>query len=115
MEFGWFHDDEGALSELNITPLVDVALVLLIIFMITAPMLVQGANVDLPQTQPMDKLPSGNVHLTITAEGELFMNDDTTAVPLEELEDALMELKEDKNIIKIFVNPEITERVYINK
>jgi len=92
MEFGWFHDDEGALSELNITPLVDVALVLLIIFMITAPMLVQGANVDLPQTQPMDKLPSGNVHLTITAEGELFMNDDTTAVPLDELEDRIYPL-----------------------
>ncbi|MGD8818227.1 MAG: biopolymer transporter ExbD, partial [Acidobacteriota bacterium] len=48
MEFGFFHDDEKALSELNITPLVDVSLVLLIIFMITAPMLVQGASVNLP-------------------------------------------------------------------
>ena len=57
MEFGWFHDDEDGLAEINITPLVDVSLVLLIIFMITAPMLVQGANVDLPQTRPMSKLP----------------------------------------------------------
>jgi biopolymer transport protein TolR len=85
MEFGWFHDDEAGLSELNITPLVDVALVLLIIFMITAPMLVQGANVDLPQTRPMNKLPSGNVFLNITATAEIFMNDDETAVDLADL------------------------------
>ena len=39
----------------------------------------------------------------------------TMAVPLEELEDALMELRRDKNIIKIFVSPELTQRVYINK
>lgn len=39
----------------------------------------------------------------------------TMVVPLEELQDALMELKRDKNIIKIFVNPELNKRVYINK
>jgi biopolymer transport protein TolR len=40
----------GLVSEINVTPLVDVMLVLLIIFMITAPMMTQGLNVDLPQT-----------------------------------------------------------------
>ncbi len=75
MEFGWFHDDEDGLAEINITPLVDVSLVLLIIFMITAPMLVQGASVDLPQTRPMSKLPSGNVFVTVDANGDIYMND----------------------------------------
>ena len=72
MEFGWFHDEEGELSELNITPLVDVALVLLIIFMITAPMMVQGASVDLPQTRPMNRLPSGNIPFG-SGEARLFL------------------------------------------
>ncbi len=94
MEFGWFHDDEDGLSELNITPLVDVALVLLIIFMITAPMLVQGANVNLPQTRPMNRLPSGNVFLTVTAEGDVFMNDDPDALELDDLETRLVPLVE---------------------
>jgi len=92
MDFGWFHDDEAGLSELNITPLVDVALVLLIIFMITAPMLVQGANVDLPETRRMDRLPSGNIFVTVTAEGEIFMNDDDTALTLEDLESRIYPL-----------------------
>jgi biopolymer transport protein TolR len=92
MDFGWFHDDEAGLSELNITPLVDVALVLLIIFMITAPMLVQGANVDLPETRRMDRLPSGNIFVTVTAEGEIFMNDDDTALSLEDLESRIYPL-----------------------
>jgi len=92
MEFGWFHDEQTELSELNITPLVDVALVLLIIFMITAPMMVQGANVNLPQTRPMNKLPSGNIFLTITAEGLIFMNDDDAAIDLLDLESRVFPL-----------------------
>ena len=86
MEFGWFHDDEDGLAEINITPLVDVALVLLIIFMITAPMLIQGASVALPQTRPMSKLPSGNVFLTINVDGEVFMNEEEEALEIDALE-----------------------------
>ncbi len=41
-----------AMSEINVTPLVDVMLVLLIIFMVTAPMMNQGLNIDLPKTKP---------------------------------------------------------------
>lgn len=46
----------GAMSDINVTPLVDVMLVLLIIFMVTAPLITQGVNVDLPQTraEPME-------------------------------------------------------------
>ena len=72
-------DDHGMMAEINVTPFVDVMLVLLIIFMITAPMLVQGANVNLPQTRPMDKLPSGNIFLNVTEDFEIFMNEDETS------------------------------------
>ena len=90
MELGSFHDDEDSLAEINITPLVDVALVLLIIFMITAPMLMQGANVQLPQTRPMDKLPSGNVFISVTVEGDIFLNDDETPLEPADLEERLI-------------------------
>ncbi len=92
MEFGWFHDDEEGLAEINMTPLVDVALVLLIIFMITAPMLVQGASVDLPQTRPMNKLPSGNVFVTVEANGDVYMNDIEAPLELADLEERLVPL-----------------------
>ena len=90
MEFGWFHDDEDGLAEINITPLVDVSLVLLIIFMITAPMLVQGASVDLPQTRPMSKLPSGNVFVTVDANGDIYMNEIENSLELQDLEQRLI-------------------------
>ena len=86
----WFHDEEESLAEINITPLVDVALVLLIIFMITAPMLMQGANVELPRTQPMSKLPSGQVHLAITEDGEIFLNNNQEPIAIEDLEERLV-------------------------
>ena len=94
MEFGWFHDDEEGLAEINMTPLVDVALVLLIIFMITAPMLVQGASVDLPQTRTMSKLPSGNVFVTVDENGDIYMNDIVTPLELADLEERLVPLIE---------------------
>jgi biopolymer transport protein TolR len=48
--------DSGFMGEINVTPFVDVMLVLLIIFMVTAPMMVEGVNVDLPETtaQPLE-------------------------------------------------------------
>ena len=49
--FGDSNDDLGDMAEINVTPLVDVMLVLLIIFMITAPMLTQGLEVALPQAE----------------------------------------------------------------
>jgi biopolymer transport protein TolR len=73
-----------ALSEINVTPLVDVMLVLLIIFMITAPMLQQGLDVNLPvasgtsQTEQEEQL-----ILTVTKQGEIFLNQ--TAYKLEAL------------------------------
>ncbi len=63
------------MSEINVTPLVDVMLVLLIIFMVTAPMLTQGLDVDLPQTtaEPLPQKSSPTV-ITLTRKGEIYIN-----------------------------------------
>ncbi len=63
-------------ADINVTPLVDVMLVLLIIFMITAPMMTQGINVDLPQTTAR-ALRQGDdqVIITINEKGELSIKD----------------------------------------
>lgn len=54
------------MAEINVTPFVDVMLVLLIIFMVTAPMMTQGLEVELPQTRTVDVLPTEAEHLTLT-------------------------------------------------
>ncbi len=64
------------MSEINVTPFVDVMLVLLIIFMVTAPMMVQGLNVDLPEATAKP-LESEKEHLVITInkDHQVFIND----------------------------------------
>ena len=57
----------SALSEINVVPLVDVMLVLLIIFMVTAPMLQQGLAVNLPQARKSDSLKVEPIYVTIPA------------------------------------------------
>lgn len=76
-------------SEINVTPLVDVMLVLLIIFMVTAPMLTEGLEVDLPQTRTVQTLPteSENMVLTIRRDGSMYL--DTYQVQLGDLEQKL--------------------------
>ena len=64
-----------AQSESNITNLVDVVLVLLIIFMISAPLLQSGIDVNLPRTTQTSEEPSEGIIVTITAEGGVFIND----------------------------------------
>jgi len=72
------------LSEINVTPLVDVMLVLLIIFMITAPMMLQGVDVKLPQVDSAAMRTKGeHVVITLNANGEIFIDEFKT--PLENL------------------------------
>jgi biopolymer transport protein TolR len=73
-----------ALSEINVTPFVDVMLVLLIIFMVTAPLLQQGIDVDLPETttQPI-RVRDEPLILTVEADGSYHLG--RTAVPEGEL------------------------------
>lgn len=64
-------------SEINVTPFVDVMLVLLIIFMVTAPMMTEGLEVELPTAQAVEVLPtdSNNVVLSIRKDGAIFLNE----------------------------------------
>ncbi|MBQ4076111.1 MAG: ExbD/TolR family protein [Mailhella sp.] len=87
---------KGFVSEINVTPFVDVMMVLLIIFMVTAPMMDSGLDVDLPQAKQVDNLPTDADHLVLTVreDGALFL--DTYQVQLEELEARLSMLVKDK-------------------
>lgn len=69
------YSDDRPMAEINVTPLVDVMLVLLIIFMVTTPLLTQGIEVDLPaaDTEPMST-PAEPVTLLIDANGRYFLD-----------------------------------------
>lgn len=63
------------LSEINVTPFVDVMLVLLVIFMVTAPLLQQGIDVNLPQAKGKDLPPEERLSIVIRKDGTIFLND----------------------------------------
>jgi biopolymer transport protein TolR len=64
------------MADINVVPYIDVMLVLLIIFMVTAPMLMQGVKVDLPEANadPVENQDSEPVIVSVNASGELFLN-----------------------------------------
>ena len=76
MAFNLKRSEREPMSEINVTPFVDVMLVLLIIFMVTAPLLTVGVQVDLPETSA-DTLPeeSEPLTLTINSKGEVFIQE----------------------------------------
>ena len=69
--------NDDFVSEINVTPFVDVMLVLLIIFMVTAPMMTDGLDVNLPKVEASEKIPIEDDHviLTIKADGTLFLDE----------------------------------------
>ena len=72
------HDD-GVVAEINITPLTDVFLVLLVIFMVTTSAIQnQGKSIDLPGAEVSDSTPQG-VTVTVTPDGEILVNDEPTS------------------------------------
>ncbi len=72
------------MSEINVTPLVDVMLVLLIIFMVTAPMMMEGVDVNLPQTKTRSmKTQEDPLILSVTKNGDIFL--ENHIIKLEEL------------------------------
>jgi biopolymer transport protein TolR len=95
-------------SDINVTPMVDVMLVLLIIFMVTAPMMTQGLNVDLPETTSKSlRQEEKPLILTINKDGEISINNvpQVRALMIQELEksyrankDRPLFLRADKNV-----------------
>lgn len=66
---------QTALAEINITPLVDVVLVLLVIFMLTAPVLQSGIQVNVPKTRTVREITQQRTVVTINKDQEVFLND----------------------------------------
>lgn len=106
MAAGTFNKHRGSrhkpMNEINVTPLVDVMLVLLIIFMVTSPMLVAGINVDLPQTSSSPV--SGQdepLSITVDSSGNVYILD--TKVKIEELTAKLKAITKEKMDTRIFV------------
>lgn len=87
---------KGMMAEINVTPFVDVMLVLLIIFMVTAPMLTQGVEVDLPETKAVEVLPedSETVVLHVLKSGVIKL--DKYEVQLDELGNYLKRMEFEK-------------------
>ena len=79
MAFSTGNDSGAPMSEINVTPLVDVMLVLLIIFMITAPLMSHKTKVELPKadyvTRDPDKAASAIITVAVTADGKTYLND----------------------------------------
>ena len=90
-------------AEINVTPLVDVMLVLLIVFMITAPLLTTGVEVTLPKTQAQ-KLPAPSelpLSVTVDSAGKVYIQD--TETPLEELTPRLIAITDAGYSERIFL------------
>jgi biopolymer transport protein ExbD len=85
-------EEARPVAEINVTPLVDVMLVLLVIFMVTAPMLAAGVDVDLPRTAAARLAPpQPPLELAVTGEGRLFLGREEVAAAA--LEARLAELR----------------------
>ncbi|MCC0031575.1 MAG: protein TolR [Brucellaceae bacterium] len=92
----------GVISEINVTPLVDVMLVLLIIFMVTAPMLTAGVPVDLPQTdaKPMNSETQPLV-VSVDGQGRIFLQEEE--IGLDDVVAKLQAIKSTGSDARIFV------------
>jgi biopolymer transport protein TolR len=107
---GYLQNDNGRgrrgryrpLAEINVTPLVDVMLVLLIIFMVTAPLMTSGVPVDLPKTsaQPINS-DSEPLTVSIDAQGQIFLQDQQVQLP--ELVSKLQAIAQNNADRRIFV------------
>lgn len=74
---GGLDDDDNVMSEINMTPLVDVMLVLLIIFILTVPVLTNAVKIDLPQASNVpNEIKPQTISLTVTADAQIHWNED---------------------------------------
>ncbi|MBB3147375.1 MULTISPECIES: protein TolR [Phyllobacterium] len=93
---------KGVMSEINVTPLVDVMLVLLIIFMVTAPMMTVGVPIDMPETSAQTlNSESDPIYVTINQQGQIYLQE--TEIPLEEIVPKLQAIAKTGYNERIFV------------
>src|SRR5574337_182397 len=94
------HGGGGAISNINVTPLVDVMLVLLVIFMVTAPILQQGVSINLPKVKSAALAgEEQQLVVAVTRNGQVYLND--TQIPLNELApklQAILKLRPDRQV-----------------
>ena len=96
------------LAEINVIPYVDVMLVLLVIFMVTAPFMIQGINVDLPKvdSQPIQKAASDNVTISLNSNGDFFLEFESfknKSLSLDLLEEELRKIISNNSSIEIYL------------
>ena len=76
MSFGIQEDSDDVMNEINMTPMVDIMLVLLIIFIITIPVMKHSVNIDLPQaSNQVQNIKPETLRLSVDAQGAYFLND----------------------------------------
>lgn len=97
-------DNDEVFGEINVTPLVDVMLVLLVTFIITAPMLTNTINVNLPDTQPtyQQKDPEKPTVISVDEAGKVYI--DKEGYPLAEIEGELIKRKNSNPEIRLNLN-----------
>ena len=107
MTFNLKRSEREPISEINVTPFVDVMLVLLIIFMVTAPLLTVGVQVDLPETSA-DTLPeeSEPLTLTINSKGEVFIQE--TKIEFDNLIKKILAVSNNRTDTRIYVRGDKT-------
>jgi len=96
------NSDRGTMSQINVTPLVDVMLVLLVIFMVTAPMMQQGVQVNLPKAETKAlPAPQESVIVSIERSGRVFIN--SNEIPATDLKSKLSEMFASRSKKEIFL------------
>ena len=107
MALNFKRSEREPMSEINVTPFVDVMLVLLIIFMVTAPLLTVGVQVDLPETSA-DTLPeeSEPLTLTINSKGEVFIQE--TKIEFNNLIKKILAVSNNRTDTRIYVRGDKT-------
>ena len=104
----YFSKKRRYLTEINVIPYVDVMLVLLVIFMVTAPFMIQGIDIDLPEvnSQPIEKANLENVTISINSKGEYFIDLDSLKdeiFKINELREELIKILKNNSSIEIYI------------
>lgn len=92
---------QSSLSEINITPFVDVVLVLLVMFMVTAPILQSGIEVEVPKTKTVKEITEERVVITIDKDQRVFLGNDP--ININEISDRLREKIRDPQGQSVFI------------